>query len=236
MMSLDEMSVPGRRPGPPIRVAIIASTGGSVYQVACRAPYVRDRIAIVISDRDCGAVEAARAYGHPTAIVPHRGGEAFSDGVLGILETERIGLAVSFYTRLFWGRLLQAYYGRLVNFHPSILPAAPGTDGFGDTIRAGARFIGSTVHLVDEGIDTGRPVLQAAFPNNPALSLPARRHRIFQQQCQSLIQTIRWFEEGRVRLEDGEISLADGRYAISEFSPNLDFADAMAFDVGPGPS
>lgn len=227
--------MPSDVPAAPIRVAVIASTGGSVYQVAARIPYVRERIAVVISDRECGATEAAHGYGHRTVIVPHRGGEAFSDGVLEVLEAGRIDLAVSFYTRLFRGRLLEAFNGRLVNFHPSILPAAPGVDGFGDTIRAGARFIGSTVHLVDAGIDTGRPVLQAAFPNNPALSLAARRHRIFQQQCQSLIQTIRWFEEGRVRLEAGEVAVAGGRYEIAEFSPNLDFAEAIAFDAGPCP-
>jgi phosphoribosylglycinamide formyltransferase-1 len=215
-----------------IRVAVIASTGGAVYKAVARTSFVRDRIAVVISDRDCGAIDAARDYGHRSAILPYHGGVAFSDAVLDLLEGADIGLAVSFYTRLFRGRLLESYCGRLVNFHPSILPAAPGVDGFGDTIRAGSRFIGSTVHLVDEGVDTGRPLLQAACPNNPALSLTQRRHRIFQQQCQSLIQTIAWFENGRVQVVGGEVAISDACYAMSEFSPNLDCPEAIAFDAG----
>jgi len=219
-----------------IRVAVIASTGGAVYRTAARTPFIRDRIALVVSDRECGAIDAAREYGHRAAVLPHPGGVAFSDAVLDVLEEAGIGLAVSFYTRLFRGRLLESYYGRLVNFHPSILPAAPGVDGFGDTIRAGARFIGSTVHLVDEGVDTGRPVLQAACPNDPALPLAQRRHRIFQQQCQSLIQIISWFESGRVQMVDGEVEIRNAGYAISEFSPNLDCPEAIAFDAGAGPA
>lgn len=219
-----------------IRVAVIASTGGAVYKAAARTAFVRERIALVVSDRECGAIDAARDFGHRSAILPYPGGIAFSDAVLDMLEEAEIGLALSFYTRLFRGRLLESYYGRLVNFHPSILPAAPGVDGFGDTIRSGSRFIGSTVHLVDEGVDTGRPVLQAACPNDPALPLARRRHRIFQQQCQSLIQTIAWFESGRVQRVDGEVAIRDAGYAISEFSPNLDCPEAIAFDAGAAPA
>ncbi|WP_407660378.1 phosphoribosylglycinamide formyltransferase [Kaistia algarum] len=202
-----------------------------MYRTACRLPYVRERIAIVVSDRECGATQFAAQIGHETQIVPHRGGELFSDAVLDLLVASQIDLAISFYTRLFRGRLLDAYEGRLVNFHPSILPAAAGTDGFGDTIRSGSRFIGSTVHLVDAGIDTGLPVLQAAVPNDPSVSLVRRRHIVFLQQCKSLVQIVRWYEEGRVRSDGGQVLVDGARYEPSEFSPNLDFAEALEFSA-----
>ncbi|MDA1381029.1 formyltransferase family protein [Plesiomonas shigelloides subsp. oncorhynchi] len=73
-------------------------------------------------------------------------------------------LFISFYTRLLSDVFLKAHPHRVINFHPSILPACPGMDGFGDTLKSGALFIGSTVHFIDEGMDTGKPILQAAFP------------------------------------------------------------------------
>ena len=127
--------------------------------------------------------------------------------------------------------LLVAFEGRIVNFHPSILPAAPGRDGFGDTVRFGARFIGSTVHLVDSGMDTGRPLLQASWPNDPNQPIAERRHRVFVQQCKSLIQIVRWFEEGRVECDGAELRVSGARFDHSEFSPNLDFEVAIDFDI-----
>lgn len=214
-----------------MRVAIVASTAGSVYRTASALSFVRDRVAIVMSDRACGALEAAEHLGHPTMLIPHPGGPAFSDAVLQAARDQAIDLIVSFYTRLFVGPLLEAYEGRIVNFHPSILPAAPGRDGFGDTVRFGARFIGSTVHLVDAGMDTGRPLLQASWPNDPDLPLAERRHRVFVQQCKSLVQIIRWFDEGRVLYDGADLRVAGARFDLSEFSPNLDFGEAIDFDV-----
>lgn len=216
-----------------MRVAIVASTSGSVYRTASLVPFVREKVAIVVSDRPCGALDAAEAFGHATRIIPHPGGLAFSDALRALLEANGIDLVVSFYTRLFVGPVLDAFEGRFVNFHPSILPACPGRDGFGDTIRAGARFIGSTVHMVDAGMDTGRPLLQASRPNDPTLLLSERRHSVFVQQCKSLVQTIRWFEEGRVHLDGEGVRVAGARFDPSEFSPNLDCAEAIGFDVPP---
>jgi len=214
-----------------MRIAIVASTAGSVYRTASTVPFVRDRIAVVISDRACGALEAAGRLGHQTVLIPHPGGIAFSNAVLQVARENAIDVIVSFYTRLFIGPLLEAFEGRIVNFHPSILPAAPGRDGFGDTVRFGARFIGSTVHLVDSGMDTGRPLLQASWPNDPNQPIAERRHRVFVQQCKSLIQIVRWFEEGRVEYDGAELRVSGARFDHSEFSPNLDFEDAIDFDI-----
>lgn len=95
-------------------------------------------------------------------------------------------------------------------------------------------FIGSTVHLVDAGIDSGVPLLQGSRPNDHTALLAERRHRVFVQQCKSLIQIIKWYEQGRVCHEDGKFYIEGACYEISEFSPNLDFSEAIDFDVGLG--
>lgn len=214
-----------------MRVAIIASTAGSVYRAVSSVPFIRSSIVLVVSDRECGAVQTARELGHDVVIIPHPGGPAFSDALLDLAKERGIDLLISFYTRLFVGRVIDAYRGRFVNFHPSILPACPGPDGFGDTIRSGARFVGSTVHLVDAGMDTGWPLLQASLPNDPATPLGYRRHKVFLQQCKALVQIVRWYADDRIRLDNGGLAILGARFDLSEFSPNLDCPDAIRIDI-----
>lgn len=213
-----------------IKVAIITSTGGSVMNAVLRLPYMKARIRTVLSDRDCRAIETAKEYGLTTEQFITQDALVFSDRLAEYFTRTPHDLFVSFYTKLFWGRVVDQLQGRLINFHPSILPACPGMDGFGETIKSGARFIGATVHLVDNGKDTGYPLLQCALPFNPHLNIEENRHSVFIAQCRMLIQIVNWFENGRiVSDESGYPSLIGGQYLSNEYSPNLDFFDAIKF-------
>ncbi len=204
-----------------------------MYRAACKVPFVHQMVHTVISDRQCPAIEAARVLGHDAVVLPNEG-EPFSDAVLAYLNANGIDLAVSFYTRLFKCAIIDEYYGKLINFHPSLLPAFPGRDGFGDTLRYGALFIGSTVHLVDHGVDIGCPLLQGCQPNTPNRSIEERRHEIFIQQCKSFIQVIAWARDARIFLtEDGFPRVKAAQYEIGEFSPVLDCEEAIAFTPEP---
>lgn len=213
-----------------IKVAVIASTGGSVMNAALGEQYMRSRIATVISDRDCGAIDLAKKRGIDTRQFVTRDARVFSDELAAFFRERPHQLIVSFYTKLFHGSLLEDLRGRFVNFHPSILPACPGMDGFGDTIKSGALFVGATVHFVDQGVDTGFPIIQSSIPFNPESSIAEIRHAVFLSQCKMLIQVVRWFEEGRVQYHTStRPRLARGSYLCSEFSPNLDFDLALRF-------
>lgn len=194
-------------------------------------PYMRDRIRTILSDRDCRGIEIAREWGLATKQFITQDAEVFSDHLANYFTQSPHDLVVSFYTKLFRGNIINQLRGRLINLHPSILPACPGMDGFGDTIKSGARFIGATVHLVDSGTDTGYPLLQCAIPFNPYRSIVENRHLIFIAQCRMLIQIVDWYEAGRITLgESGRPSLIGGQYLSSEYSPNLDFPLAAKFN------
>lgn len=209
-----------------MKVAVVASTQGSVYRETCRRnPFVRSVIGQVVSDRPCGALVAAAEFGHARVLIDERNGEVFSSRLCEHLQATNVDVVVSFFTRLFRAPVVDAFAGRLVNFHPSILPACPGMDGFGDTLRSGALFVGSTVHFVDSGVDTGLPLLQACIPRDPSLSETELRHRVFVQQCRSLVQVLRWFDEQRVRPQWPPVAHAS--YVPAEFAPNLDSRDAI---------
>jgi phosphoribosylglycinamide formyltransferase-1 len=202
---------------------VIVSTAGSVLSNLLRNPYFRRRIRCVVSDRDCGAIEKAAAFNVPVTVCKTDSGLEFSDFIVKMFSNDPPALFVSFYTRLFRGELLRFARHKLVNLHPSILPACPGQDGFGDTIKARSRFIGATVHLVDEGIDTGPPIIQSAAPYNPEMTLAENRHTVFVQQCKMLLQTIKYFDEERIIIDDLQnVRIEGARYAPGEFSPNLD--------------
>jgi phosphoribosylglycinamide formyltransferase-1 len=215
-----------------IQAVIIASTSGSVMSKLLPLPWFRERVACVVTDRECGAIDVAREFGIPSQIIPSDNGLDFSNRVADMFQNEPVDLFVSFYKKLFRGRFLEDARGRLINLHPSILPACPGTDGFGDTIRARANFIGATIHYVDAGLDTGAPIIQSACPYNPDQSLEMNRHKVFVQQCRMLLQVFAWCEQDRLVLEPGGRSLVvDAKYEVGEFAPCLDSMEALNFRV-----
>ncbi|PHS64399.1 MAG: hypothetical protein COB09_08500 [Thalassobium sp.] len=203
-----------------MKFVVLCSTNGSVFSHFMESFDV-DYDFRVVSDRQCGAIEFARRNGINSFVYATKSGEEFSNFLANEYEADKEVLFISFYTRLLKGRFLKEHEGRIVNFHPSILPACPGKDGFGDTIASGARFVGSTVHFIDEGMDTGLPLIQAAYPRNPKEEVTQLRHRVFLQQVVSLAQIVDWFANGRVELEGRSVSIKDEEFSIGEFSPNL---------------
>ena len=170
------------------RIGVIGSTAGSVFAEAYeRSRAVRERTTLVVSDRECGLGSFARSRDIPTFRVNGASNEAISDGFLAVLQAHSTDLVFSFYTRLFRGAILTAYRGRLANFHPSLLPRHPGMRGFEDSIRSRDEYIGSTVHLVDDGVDTGRALMQSSILNRPTAPLAERRHMVFLLQVCQLV-------------------------------------------------
>jgi phosphoribosylglycinamide formyltransferase-1 len=97
-------------------------------------------------------------------------------------------------------------YG-IMNIHPALLPAFPGTDGYGDTFAYGCRFGGITVHFVDEGEDTGPIIAQAAYPMWPDDTVDEIRKRGMQLEYALYSQCIQWMAQGDLLVEKGK----DGR-------------------------
>lgn len=195
-------------------------------------PFFRDRVVCVVTDRECGALDAAREFDIPSSMIPVKDGVEFCKALAAKFENENIDLFISFYKRMFTGEFLAQARGRLINLHPSILPACPGRDGFGDTVRAGSTFIGATAHYVDENLDTGCPIIQGACPFNPNESLEKNRHKVFVQQCKMVLQVIDWCEQDRLYYDqDGRSHVKNALYEIGEFSPRLELPEAIGLRI-----
>ncbi len=213
------------------RFVVVASTAGSVMNQCLSNDYFRARIQSVVVDQPCAAADRAEERGIRVVRLFAEDNDAFCARLLDHLVNERIDYVLSFYTRFYAKPLRDAYRDRIVNLHPSILPAFKGMDGFGDQMRYHVPFLGSTVELIDQAMDEGKIVMQTLFPRDPGLPWVQVRHRLFAQQCRSLIQVMAWLDEGRIRVEGRRVSIAGAHYQDPEFSPGLDSQEAIAMGV-----
>jgi formyltetrahydrofolate-dependent phosphoribosylglycinamide formyltransferase len=168
------------------RTAILISGRGSNMAAlleAARDPGFPAEIALVLSNRaDAGGLALAEAAGVPVAVVASRpfGADraAHEAAVQAVLEEHGIGLVcLAGYMRLLTPWLVGRWAGRMLNIHPSLLPAFPGLDTHARALAAGAKLHGCTVHLVTEEMDAGPILAQAAvpvLPDDTEASLAAR--------------------------------------------------------------
>lgn len=170
-----------------MRFAAICSTGGSVLRHACQDPAVRAGFELLVTDRECGAEDLPAAE---HVRIPWTDRHGFGRDAARAMDAAGVDVAFVFFTRLLGGDLLHPRF-RLVNLHPSLLPAFPGLHAVDDALAAGVRVMGSTAHLVDEGMDTGRILDQAWFPVEPGADPVAVRHRIFEDQVRTVRKLVR---------------------------------------------
>jgi phosphoribosylglycinamide formyltransferase 1 len=213
------------------RCAIVASTAGSVMNVALGDPFFRKLIAGVVCDQPCAAATRAGEHGVPVQVFAEPDAEAFGQRLLAWLRDQQIDYVFSFYTQFYSLSVRQAYSDRIFNFHPSLLPAFKGMDGFGDGRRHGALFLGSTVELIDQAMDEGKIVLQTVFPHDPQAPIELARHRLFVQMCKSLLQVARWLAEDRIVVNGQHVTIRGARFDDAEFAPAVDDPAAKALDV-----
>ena len=170
-----------------MRVVVLVSGRGSnlgALWEAIDAGRCAAEVVAVIADRDAPALERARDRGVPSQIVGLRRGEdreAWNHTLAERVAAHAPDLIVlAGFMRVLGAPFVRRFPSRIVNVHPALLPSFPGAHGPADAIAAGVRISGCTVHLVDEGVDTGPILAQAAVPVHPsddAASLHARIQR-----------------------------------------------------------
>lgn len=198
-----------------LSLGVLASGSGTNLQAlldACAAKQIDARVAVVVCNvPGAKALDRAKAHGVPAVCVDHR---AFPDRAAFEAEVQRVLaehgvelLVLAGFMRLLSPAFVRSWEGRLVNVHPSLLPSFPGLHAIRQALEAGARITGCTVHLVDEGTDTGPILAQAAVPvlqDDDEASLHAR---VQVQEHRLLPWVIGLFAEGRVHVRGREVRL-----------------------------
>jgi phosphoribosylglycinamide formyltransferase-1 len=192
-----------------IRLGVLVSGSGTNLQSildAIAAGSLDARVAVVVSNvAGARALDRARAAGVEAVVMDHRnheGRRAFDAAVVEVLRACGVELVVlAGFMRVVTDVLLDAFPMRVVNVHPSLLPAFPGMHAQRRALEHRVRITGCTVHLVDAGTDTGPIVAQAAVPVREDDDEEALRLRILAREHELLPKVLQWMAEGRVVIE-----------------------------------
>ena len=198
-----------------LRVGVLASGRGSNLQAlldaGSRADYPA-RVVVVVSDReDARALARARAAGVSSLFVnpkDHGDRPAYDAVLTKTLEHHEVGLVcLAGFLRILSPVFVRAWQGRLMNIHPSLLPAFPGLHAQRQALDHGVRIAGATVHFVDEGVDTGPIVLQAAVPVEATDTEETLAARILIEEHRIYPEAVRLFAEGRLHVTGRQVSI-----------------------------
>lgn len=190
------------------RVVVLASGRGTNLQAILDAQgegRLSARVVLVISDvRGAGALERARRHGVRALDLPADGyatNREFNEALKAVLIEERPDLvALAGYMRLVPRSILQDFRLRIMNIHPSLLPAFPGLHPQHQAIEHGVRVSGCTVHFVDETLDGGPIILQAPVPVHQDDTLEILSARILEQEHRLYPRAIRLFAERKLQV------------------------------------
>jgi formyltetrahydrofolate-dependent phosphoribosylglycinamide formyltransferase len=184
-------------PTPRARVAVLLSGTGSLCAALLAAtddPAYPAEVAAVGSDRDAAGLAYARDRGLPTfvcAVADHPDRAAWDRALAAELAAVEPDLVVSAgFMKLVGPAVLEAFGGRLINTHPSLLPAFPGAHAVRDALAAGVTVTGASVHVVDAGLDTGPLLAQREVPVLPGDDEARLHERIKDVERELLVQTV----------------------------------------------
>jgi phosphoribosylglycinamide formyltransferase-1 len=194
------------------RVAVLASGAGTNVQALLDDALVGPAIVLVVSDRaDAFALERARARGvNAVHLDPseHEDRAAYDRALIDLLRGEEVDVvALAGFMRIVGPEVVSAFEGRMLNVHPALLPAFPGTHAVADALAWGVKVTGVTVHLVDEEVDHGPIVLQEAvevLADDDWDSLEARIHEV---EHRLLPAAVRALAEDRVRVDGRRVHI-----------------------------
>jgi phosphoribosylglycinamide formyltransferase-1 len=195
------------------RIGVLLSGRGSNFEAlaasvaAGRIPNAE--ISMVLSNREnAPGIEKARALGIDARVIPSKGleREAYDKLVLAALREKEVDLVcLAGYMRLLSPQFVAAFPNRILNIHPSLLPAFPGLEPHRQALDHGAKFSGCTVHFVDESLDAGPIVLQAVVPIEDCDTPETLAERILREEHRIYTEAVRIVLEGRYRIEGRRI-------------------------------
>lgn len=195
-----------------LRLAVLVSGRGSNLESLLRASRegrMDAEVVLVVSNKaDAPALHVASEAGVRSLVVPSAGlsREAHDAKVREALDAARPDLVcLAGYMRILGPAFIRAFEGRLLNIHPSLLPAFPGVDAQKQAHAAGVRIAGCTVHFVTEQVDAGPILAQAAVALPPGCSVDEARSRILDAEHELYPRAVQLLASGKARWDAGEV-------------------------------
>lgn len=200
-----------------IRIGVLASGKGTDLQSlidASEAKMINAHVVVVISDnQDAYALKRAENHGINAYFVNPKGKTKadHEKEINRLLSEYAVDLLVGAgFMRMLSPRFVKKWYGKLINIHPALLPSFKGTNGQGDALKYGVKISGCTTHFIDEKMDHGPIILQAAVPIYQDDDREKLASRILEVEHQILPRTIQLYAEGRLRIKGRKVIILPG--------------------------
>ncbi len=213
-----------------MNIGVLVSGRGSNLQAiidSIESGKLNVNISIVVSDNpEAYALERCKKHGIDFDVVERKrfgSKREFEERIISILKDKKVDLVVlAGFMRILSSFFISHYRNRIINIHPSLLPAFKGLHAQRQAIDYGVKVSGCSVHLVDESLDGGPIIIQAVVPVFPDDNEESLAERILKYEHRILPQTIRWFSENRVVIEDRKIYIKGAKYGTLPFNPDLE--------------
>jgi phosphoribosylglycinamide formyltransferase-1 len=214
------LNMSGKR-ATPLRLGVLASGRGSNLQAiidAIEAGSLAAQIVVVVSNKqNAQALERARKHGVPAVFLDPKpcagrpdSRETYDRAILEVLQKYDVELVLlAGYMKIVTPVLINAYQNRMMNIHPSLLPAFPGLDAQKQALEWGVKLAGCTVHFVTEGVDEGPIIIQAAVPVLDEDTPETLALRILEQEHRIYPRAVQLYAEGRLQVEGRCVRVAD---------------------------
>ncbi|MBI2980946.1 MAG: phosphoribosylglycinamide formyltransferase [Deltaproteobacteria bacterium] len=196
-----------------IRIGVLISGEGTNLQAIIDQANGWE-VGLVISNREgVHGLERAKRHKIPSLVVrlsdfPSR--EAFDEGLIRELDKAHVDLvALAGFMIVLGKKFVSHFRGRLMNIHPALLPAFPGTDAIEKAFQYGVKATGVTVHFVDEGVDTGPIILQETINVSDKETLETLAEKIHQREHTLYPKAIRLYAEGRLRIRGRRVIIKE---------------------------
>ena len=200
------------------RIVILISGRGSnmeaIVQRCAEQRWPAQVVAVLANRADAAGLVFAAARGITTAVVDHKAHatrDAFDAALAQVIDGHAPDLVVlAGFMRILGNAFVQRYEGRLLNIHPSLLPAFPGLHTHRRALQAGCKVVGATVHLVTAELDHGPIVMQSTVAVRPGDDEETLAARVLATEHVIYPQSVRWFVEGKLRVSAGLVIQSEG--------------------------
>jgi phosphoribosylglycinamide formyltransferase 1 len=201
------------------RYVMVGSEGGSLLNAFLQKRLFNEDIVQVVSNSSCGFISVAKKWGL-SAHISNK--ESISEYLIDSFGGSPEIYIINFSTILFSRPFVDTFAGKAYNCHPSVLPAFKGLKAIDDNFSSNTLFMGCSIHQIENVVDGGNCLIQAALPMNRIDPFKKKRNIIFEAQLLILIQFMRWCSNERIIISDGCATVSRASFETTNYSPNLD--------------
>ncbi len=210
-------------------VALISGRGSNLKAIleGIKKGTIKAKVSLVVSNRkDAKGLEIARSFGIKTLFLnpkdfPDR--LSYDKKLAQIISKENPDLIVlAGFMRILSPEFIETFEGKIINIHPSLIPAFQGLNAQKQAVEFGARFSGCTVHFVTKELDNGPIIIQAVVPVLPEDTEESLSERILRYEHRIYPQAIKWLSEGRVEVKGRQVIVKNASYGTVPVNPDLE--------------